>query len=94
MSIFHKTNATPWLCAATLQRLGSARPHCPYWHFLVYRSGRRSLLGRVPCGVQALAETMKDAETIAIMNRLADEYDKLGYPCCRGFSFAVKISVI
>jgi hypothetical protein len=27
--------------------------------------------------MRALAETMQDAETIAIMNRLADDYDKL-----------------
>jgi hypothetical protein len=27
--------------------------------------------------MRALAETMNDAETIAIMNRLADDYDKL-----------------
>jgi hypothetical protein len=27
--------------------------------------------------MRALAETMKDAETIASMNRLADDYDKL-----------------
>jgi hypothetical protein len=27
--------------------------------------------------IRALAETSKDAETIAIMNRLADDYDKL-----------------
>jgi hypothetical protein len=27
--------------------------------------------------LRALAATLKDAETIAIMNRLADDYDKL-----------------
>ena len=38
MSTFRKTDATRLT-------LGSARPHCPYLHFLVHRLVRSSLLG-------------------------------------------------